>query len=80
VIIEPYDGLSAPESVELNQVAVWLQIHKLPTGYRDKALIKNLVQKKVGPVSTVETQIVVSIILFVFELNGMFQNLLPGLY
>jgi hypothetical protein len=57
VIIEPYDGLAAPDSVELNQVAVWLQIHKLPTGYRDKALIKNLVQKKVGPVSTVEIKI-----------------------
>jgi hypothetical protein len=57
VIIEPYDGLSAIDSVELNQIAVWLQIHKLPIGYRDKALIKNLVQRKVGPVSTVETQI-----------------------
>jgi hypothetical protein len=57
VIIEPYDGLSAIESVELNKIAVWLQIHKLPIGYRDEALIRNLVQKKVGPVSTVETQI-----------------------
>jgi hypothetical protein len=57
VIIEPYDGLSPLESVELNHVAVWLQIHKLSTGYRDKALITNLVQKKVGAVSTVETKI-----------------------
>ena len=34
VIIEPYDGLSLVESVELNSIALWLQIHKLPIGYR----------------------------------------------
>ena len=34
VIIEPYDGLSPVESVELNSIALWLQIHKLPIGYR----------------------------------------------
>jgi hypothetical protein len=34
VIIEKYDGLRYPESIDLNTVAVWIQIHKLPVGYR----------------------------------------------
>jgi hypothetical protein len=55
VIIEPYDGLSAPESIDLNYVPVYIQIQKIPVGYRDKTLITNLVQKKVGKVMSVET-------------------------
>jgi 1,4-dihydroxy-2-naphthoyl-CoA synthase len=39
VIIEPYDGLGSPESIDLNSIAIWIQIHKLPIGYRTKALI-----------------------------------------
>jgi hypothetical protein len=57
VIIEPYDGLTPTESVDLNRFNAWIQIHKLPIGYRDHALIKNLVEKKVGKVQTVETVI-----------------------
>jgi hypothetical protein len=57
VIIEPYDGLVPAESVELNKFDAWVQIHKLPIGYRDHALIKKLMEKKVGKVLTVETVI-----------------------
>jgi hypothetical protein len=48
VTIEKYDGLVAPESVDLNYVGVWMQIYKLPPGYRKKTLITNLIEKKVG--------------------------------
>jgi hypothetical protein len=42
VIIEPYDGLSAPDLSKLNYFDFWLQIHKLPVGYRSKSLITML--------------------------------------
>lgn len=57
VAIEPYDGLSSPDSVDLNFIDVWLQIHKLPDGYRSESLVKNLVEKKIGKVSEVETSL-----------------------
>jgi hypothetical protein len=57
VIIEAYDGLVPAESVELNKFDAWVQIHKLPIAYRDHALIKNLMEKKVGKALTVETVI-----------------------
>ena len=57
VIIEPYDGLGAPESVDLNFIKAWIQIHKLPIGYRNNALITNLVEKRVGKVIEVETDV-----------------------
>jgi hypothetical protein len=58
VTIENYDGLVAPESVDLNYVVVWMQIDKLPPGYRKKTLITNLIEKKVGTVVEVdETEI-----------------------
>jgi hypothetical protein len=57
VIIEPYDGLSPTNAIDLNSFDAYIQIHKLPIGYRDKAMIKNLVEKKVGKVLSVETAI-----------------------
>jgi hypothetical protein len=58
VCIEEYDGLSDPESVDLNSFATYIQIHKLPVGYRNDALIKNLTEKKVGKViRKVETNV-----------------------
>jgi hypothetical protein len=57
VIIEKYDGLAPIESVELNTIAVWMQIHKLPPGYRNKALITNLIEKRVGKVLEVEPEV-----------------------
>jgi hypothetical protein len=49
--------LAAPDTIDLNFVSVWMQIHKLPPGYRKKTLITNLTEKKVGKVSEVEINI-----------------------
>jgi hypothetical protein len=55
VSIEQYDGFSLPETVDLNFFTTWIQIHKLPVGYRQEPTIKNMTDKKVGKV--VETQL-----------------------
>ncbi|KAK1649225.1 hypothetical protein QYE76_067030 [Lolium multiflorum] len=57
VCIEKYDGLTDPESIDLNSFAAWIQIHKLLVGYRNEVLIKNLTEKKVGKVISVETNV-----------------------
>jgi hypothetical protein len=57
VCIEKYDGLARPESVDLNFFNTWIQIHKLPIGYRNVALITNLTEKKVGKVVSVDTAV-----------------------
>ncbi|KAK1694816.1 hypothetical protein QYE76_011513 [Lolium multiflorum] len=57
VCIEEYDGLVDPESIDLNYFDTWIQIHKLPIGYRNVPLIKNLTEKKVGKVIKVETNV-----------------------
>jgi hypothetical protein len=49
--------LTDPESIDLNSFAAWIQIHKLPVGYRNEVLIKNLTEKKVGKVISVETNV-----------------------
>jgi hypothetical protein len=48
VCIEPYDGLAAPDSIDLNFFSTWIQIHKVPVGYRKKALLTNLTEKGRG--------------------------------
>jgi hypothetical protein len=55
--LEEYDGLVNPDSIDLNFFDTWLQIHKLPIGYRKEAMIKNLMEKKVGKVLKVETNV-----------------------
>jgi hypothetical protein len=57
VSIEPYDGLEAPELIDLKKFTTWIQIHKLPVGYRMKSMIKNLTEKKVGKVVEVQTDV-----------------------
>jgi hypothetical protein len=57
VCIEKYDGFAPPESIDLNFFATWIQIHKLLVGYRKKALITNLTEKKVGKVKDMETDV-----------------------
>jgi hypothetical protein len=57
VCIEEYDGLSSPDSIDLNFFDTWIQVHKLPIGYRNEALIKNLTEKKVGKVLKVVTDV-----------------------
>jgi hypothetical protein len=51
----PYDGLALPETVDLNFFTTWVQIHKVPVGYRKESLFKNLTEKNLGKV--VETQL-----------------------
>jgi hypothetical protein len=43
--------------VDLNFFTTWIQIHKVPVGYRKKALITNLTEKKVGKVEEVQTDV-----------------------
>jgi hypothetical protein len=57
VCIEKYDGISSPDNIDLYFFSTWIQIHKLPIGYRKKPLITNLVEKKVGKVVEVETDV-----------------------
>jgi hypothetical protein len=57
VCIEEYDGLSNPENFDLNFFETWIQIHKLPVGYRKKPLITNLTERKVGKVSEVQIDV-----------------------
>jgi hypothetical protein len=57
VSIETYNGLAAIDSIDLNFITVWIQIHKLPIGYRNKGLVKNLVEKKVGKFVSVELKV-----------------------
>jgi hypothetical protein len=58
VCIEKYNGLLALESTNLNFFDTWIQIHKLPNGYRKEALIENLIEIKVGKViGSVETDV-----------------------
>jgi hypothetical protein len=57
VCIKKYDGLASPDSVDLKKFSTWIQIHKLPVGYRNVALSTNLTEKKVGKVVTIETDV-----------------------
>jgi hypothetical protein len=57
VCIQKYDSFAPPETVDLNTFETWIQIYKLPIGYRNDALIKNLTEKKVGKVKKVEINV-----------------------
>ena len=48
VCVEEYDGFADPDTIDLNFFETWLQIHKLPVGYRKEALIKKLDREKRG--------------------------------
>jgi hypothetical protein len=54
VILAPYDGLSDPESIELEFMPVWLQVHKIPEGYRKEKVVRQLVSRTAGEIVTVE--------------------------
>jgi hypothetical protein len=43
--------------IDLNYFTTWVQIQKLQVGYRDHAIVKNLMQKKVGQVVEIQTDV-----------------------
>jgi hypothetical protein len=55
VTIQEYDGLSDPAEINMNLLAVWVQIHKLPDGYRGDSLVRNLAAKKFDSVIEVDS-------------------------
>jgi hypothetical protein len=38
LIMAPYDGFSDPEQIELNFMPIWVQVHKIPEGYRRRKM------------------------------------------
>jgi hypothetical protein len=54
LLLAPYDGFSDPSWVELEFMLVWLQVHKIPEGYRKLAIVKPLIARSAGEVITVE--------------------------
>ncbi|KAM0902678.1 hypothetical protein ACQ4PT_019134 [Festuca glaucescens] len=53
VLIEPYDGFSKAESIVLEYMPIWMQIHELPEGYRKTNIIEKLA-KKAGKIMEVQ--------------------------
>lgn len=45
ILLQPYDGVSEGEDVEMWSLPIWLQIHCLPDGYCSKELVQKLISK-----------------------------------
>ncbi|KAM0862109.1 hypothetical protein ACQ4PT_045451 [Festuca glaucescens] len=56
VLIEPYDGFSRAEDIELFYMAIWIQIHALPEGYCKLKFITQLVERAGLQVVAVKTE------------------------
>lgn len=55
VLLQPYDGFSKAEEIEIFHMPIWLQIHKLPDGYCKNNLVEKLI-KKAGEVLEIQLQ------------------------
>jgi hypothetical protein len=55
LIMAPYDGFSDPEQIELNFMPIWVQVHKIPEGYRKKEdVVRNLISRACGEIMALE--------------------------
>jgi hypothetical protein len=57
VCIEKYDGISDPNLTDLNFFSTWIQILKVQVGYQNVDLLTNLLEKKVGKVLEIQTDV-----------------------
>ncbi|KAK1628786.1 hypothetical protein QYE76_003101 [Lolium multiflorum] len=55
VLIEPYDGFSRAEDIELALMPIWIQIHALPEGFCKRKIITQLVERAGLKVIAVKT-------------------------
>jgi hypothetical protein len=67
VCIEKYDGLVSTDIVDLNHFETWIQIHKLPVGYRNEALVRISRKGMQGELLKLKLLIMAWAILFVLE-------------
>ncbi|KAK1644040.1 hypothetical protein QYE76_061845 [Lolium multiflorum] len=54
LIIAEYHGFSDPESVELSFSPMWIQVHKVPEGFRKKEVLQPLITRTCGKIVTLE--------------------------
>jgi hypothetical protein len=54
LIVAPYDGFSDPDLVELNFSEMWIQVHKVPEGYKKVELLKPLIARSCGHLEKLE--------------------------
>jgi hypothetical protein len=54
MITAPYDGFSDLELVELEHALMWIQVHKVPEGFRKIEVLKPLINRACGYVETLE--------------------------
>lgn len=56
LIMAEYDGFKHPETVKLDRLAVWAQIHKLPDNYLCDAVVRGM-SKRIGEVEEIQLKL-----------------------
>ena len=54
LLIAPYNGFDDPDSIELEFMSIWLQVHKVPEAYRKQKVISQLVERSAGEILVLE--------------------------